>query len=514
MNEIADKIAGVIYASEPLNGQAPGRKSFLRDYSKGVEVWNVDENNADSWLANGHNDTIPYLHRLIYQRSAMHQGAVDIKANLVAGGGLEFEPLEEYYKKNEEGWYELVEESFSDTAKEEIVKQAKLFSKNIGLEHYVKKASKELTLYGGYYGFRTYMLDSSAQMMLRRLYIEPYINMRMGAKRDFMENDFASRNHYISDNWREASPYQVDSYNDLVNGNARRRLEGNVYRIPVDRGDVYQNGDTGVYSKFMGRVTPYRFFYGTPDYESLDALCYMDIDYMLSQRDFKDLNTGFSLDYIVVRYRGKKSTEAEEKDQRKKDVDFFKNKFSGFDGDKTLMVWAEPSVDDTGKVQSPKMLEVIPIPNNNTAERYNVLREERMMKILNAHCIVTGEIVGLPRLSSTGFSSQAEFLITAQEHLYWSVISPLQKIIIDDIQSMLIDAGLPVRPVIKKSLANYRALSDQMIQWAFGLDEFREMIGRAKMSEEVAEEVMKRSERRDTSGNNGPANNPNNQQNG
>lgn len=511
MNEVADKISGVIYASEPLNGQAPARRSFLRDYSKGVDVWNVDENASDAWMANGHNDTIPYLHRLIYQRSAMHQGAVNIKADLVAGGGLDFEPLEEYYRKNEDGFYDLVEEALSDSAKQDVVKQAKLFAKNTGMGSYLKYASKETTLYGGYYGFRTYMLDSKAETLLRRLYIEPYINMRMGSKRTFVEDGFVSDNHYVSDNWREASPYQVDAYSDLVAGNVRKRLEGNVYRIPVDKGDVYQTKVPGIYSKFNGRISPYRFFYATPDYESLDALCYMDIDYMLSQRDFKDLNTGFSLDYVVVRYRSKKATGAEEQAQRKKDVEFFKKKFTGFDGDKTLMVWAEPTVDDTGKVQSPKMLDVIPIPNNNTAERYNVLREERLMKILNAHCIVTGEIVGLPRLSSTGFSSQAEFLITAQEHLYWSVIDPLQQIIVKDIQEIFIDAGIPVKPVIKKSLANYRALSDQMIQWAFGVDEFREMIGHARMSEEVAREVMERSMRRDTSGNNGPANNPNNQ---
>lgn len=113
------------------------------------------------------------------------------------------------------------------------------------------------------------------------------------------------------------------------------------------------------------------------------------------------------------------------------------------------------------------------------------------MKILNAHCIVTGEIIGLPRLSQTGFSSQAEFLITAQEHLYWSVIKPMQKIILDDIQEILIDAGIPVKPVIKKSAANYRQLTEKMLQWAWGKDEIREMFGFAKMSEEVAQEVMR-----------------------
>lgn len=499
MSEISEKISGVIYASEPLNGQAPTRRSFIKDYSKGVEVWNVDENAGDAWLANGHNDTMPYLHRLIYQRSGMHKGAVNIKADLIAGGGLEFEPLENYYRKNEDGFFELIEESLSDTRKEEVVKQAKLFAKNVGLGEYLKKASKEMALYGGYYGFRTYMMNSAAEVFLRRLYVEPYINMRLGARRKFMDNKFVSENHYISDNWKEASPYHVYSYDDLLEG-VRRASEGNVYRIPVDPGNVYSTGEIGVYSSFVGRISPYRSFYATPDYESLDALCYMDIDFMLSQCDFKDLNSGFSLDYIIVRYRSRKASDAEEKEARKKDVDFFRKKFSGFDGDKTLMVWADPVVDDSGKVQSPKMIDVIPIPNNNTADRYNVLREERLMKILNAHCIVTGEIVGLPRTTSTGFSSQAEFLITAQEHLFWAVIDPLQQIILEDIQGIFIDAGIPVKPVIKKSLANYRALSDLMIQWAFGIDEFRDMIGYGKMSEEVAAEVMARSERRDSGG--------------
>lgn len=485
---IEEKIQGKVFASEPLNGRAQGHT--ISEYQKGVDVWTIDETSKDAWLANGHNDTIPYLHRLIYQRSGIHKSAVDIKSKLIAGGGLEFEPLESYYRKNEDGYFELVEESLSDSAKAQLVKQAQLFDKNTNLSKYTVKGSSQLSLYGGYYGFRTYMKDRNAKTMLRRLYIEPYINMRLGAKRRFIDNEFKSEYHYISDDWTSASPYQVMSYDDLRNG-VKRRHSGNIYRIPVDTGMIYQDNEMGIFSKMIGNVTDYRNFYPTPDYESVDALCYMDIDYMLSQRDFKDLDTGFSLDYVVVRYRAKRASETDEKAQRKKDVDFFKKKFSGFDGDNTLMMWAEPAQDEQGKVQTPKLIDIIPVPNNNTAERYNVLREERLLKILNAHCIVTGEIIGLPRLSTTGFSSQAEFLITAQEHLYWSVIKPMQQILLDDIQEILINAGIPVKPAIKKNTANYRQLTKELLQWAWGKDEIREMHGWAKMSEDVAEEVMR-----------------------
>ena len=485
-------ITGEIYAAEPLNGQAPAKNGFIAEYSKGVEVYNVDETNRDAWLANGHNDSMPYLHRLIYQRSSIHNSAINIKANLIAGGGLEYTPLQSYYKKNEEGFFELVEESLSETAGEGLIKQAKLFEKNVLLDSYRKKSSSQMALYGGYYGFRTYMLDRMAKTMLRRLYIEPYINMRLGAKRSFVENEFKSQNHYISDDWTSATPYGVHKYSDLQRGQKKLFRVGNVYRIPSDDGLVYQRNGKGTFSKFIGRITDYRSFYATPDYESLDALTYMDIDYMMSQRDFKDLESGFSLEYIVVRYRAKKATDSEEKEQRKKDVKFFKDNYRGFNGDRTLMLWANPVQDETGKVQTPKLIDVIPIPNTNTPERYNVLREERLMKILNAHCIVSGEIIGLPRLNATGFSSQSEYLITAQEQLYWSSIKPAQDIILEDIQQILLDAGIPVKPTIIKSTANFRALTEKLLMWAWGKNEVREMHGSQEMTEEVAEEVMNR----------------------
>lgn len=490
--DLARQIGGEIFAVEGFGRRSGSDSSqFITQYSKGVDTWHKDEQSEHSWIANGNNDTIPYLHRLIYRKSGIHNSAVNIKGDLIFGDGLEFVPLEDFYKKNADGFYDLVEVGeVSELAETQLQRQVRTFDKNAGLSLYFKRAAHQIALYGGYYGFRNYFADSSASVRIRKLHIEPYHNMRMGSKRKFGENDFESLRHYISDDFTEVyNMRKVLSYKEFAQGK-RLFKKGNLAWIPVDNGMVRQEGRPGVYSKFCGRQTMYRDFYATPDYETLDALTYMDIDHMLSQKDFKDLESGFSLDSIIIRYRSPKATASEEAAQKKKDKEFIQKNYRGAGGEKNLMMWVSPSVDDSGKVQAFDPIKIIEVPHNNNIERYNVLREERMLKILNAHNIVTGEIIGLPRLSSTGFSSQADFLITAAEQLHHAVIKPYQEIILEDIQQILIDEGIPVKPVIKQSSVNYRVLTENLINWSMTLNELRGSYKLPELEDDIGDKIL------------------------
>ena len=151
-------INGTIYAAEPL---APSKwENVLNEYQKGVEVWTLD--GRKSWLVNGHNDTIPYLHRLLYRRSSIHNSAVNIIGALIYGGGLDFYVLDESMVKNQDGYYEFKEMSYSDSEKENLMKQARVIAKNVGMGYYSKDAANQLPLYGGYYGIRDYALTYEA----------------------------------------------------------------------------------------------------------------------------------------------------------------------------------------------------------------------------------------------------------------------------------------------------------------------------------------------------------------
>lgn len=201
---------------------------------------------------------------------------------------------------------------------------------------------------------------------------------------------------------------------------------------------------------------------------------------------------GFSVDHIVVRIRKQLPDTGEEKKKREEEYNMFKGNLNGANGKRSMMTWIEPNILEDGKVETPESWKVIEIPHQNNPERRNILREERLLKILNGHSIVSGEIVGLPRLQgSTGFSSQAEYLIHAQEQLFWNSIKPYQDIILQDLQERLIMEKIYVKPVIKRSAANFKTLTDKLLMWAYGKDEIRQKNGDGVMSEETKQELAK-----------------------
>lgn len=480
-------INGNIYAAEPL---APSRaNNVLAEYQKGVEVWELDRK---SWLANGHNDTIPYLHRLLYQRSSIHNSCVNIIGSLIYGSGLEFYTLDEYMEKDMDGFYELKEVTLSDTQKEDLIKQARVFSRNTNMQGYARDAAFQLPLYGGYYGIRDYALTHEAQTRLRSLRVEKYFNMRLGAEREWADNKFQSTNHFISSDWTTAIGYNAKPYSEMKN--RKNQSRGEVFSIEVDDGMVYKNREMGMRSYFTGRTSDYRDFYATPIYESLDALSYIDIDYMLSQKDYRDLQNGFALEHIIVRYRIPKDNAEDEAAEKTKEKTMFKS-YKGFEAENTMMLWVEPAISDDGRVETPDTVKILTIPNSNNAERYNVLREERNAKILSAHNIIAPETIGMPPTSKSGFSSQSEYLITAMDHLHWAVVEPYQKRIIDDTQDLLFNAGIPVGVRVKANAVNYQKASDEILQYAYGMDEIRAKKGDGAMSEKVAAEVVARIEK-------------------
>ena len=491
-NRFDDRIGGIngnIYAAEPLiHGR--NSESELLQYQRGVEVFAVD--GKEYWLANGNNDTIPYLHRLMYQRSSIHNSAVNIISSLIYGAGLEFYPLDEYMARDKNGQYVLFEKKYNEIEAADMVKGARVFAKNTNLQGYSRDAGMQIPIYGGYYGIRDYSMNLRAKTQLRSLRVEKYFNMRLGADREWKDNRFQSSRHFISNDWTRAVGNKPLPFSQMKNDSGN--IKGKIYYIPTDDGMMIQRNETGIRSYFSGRITDYRDFYATPIYESLDALSYIDIDYMLSQKDYRDLQNGFSLEHIIVRYRKRFENDDEERKEKEKEKTMFKS-YKGFDAENTMMLWVAPAVTDDGKVETPDTVKIITIPNDNNSERYNVLREERNIKILSAHNIIAPELIGMNPSPGNGLSSQSEYLITAMEQLHWSVVSPYQKYIIDDIQDMLFNSGIYVGVRFKSNAVNYQRASDEILKYAYSLDEIRAKKGDVAMSDEVAQEVVSRIEK-------------------
>jgi hypothetical protein len=495
IQEAQQKIQGEVFAAEAF--QVPQNQNpVVSEYAKGFDTYDVHEGHEHSWITNGFDDTVPYLLKEMYRRSSIHNSAVNAKAALVSGSGWEYTPLERYYAKDADGRYELKEQSLSEAKKQELALRAKLFEKNVGGHRYLIDAAMQLALFGGYYGFETIALNPRAEQEIRRLKVEGYEKCRLGSKKFFDGYDYRSQFVYLSNNWFYAQPYKVLKYDEWAKG-VRVFGQGDMTFLPYRSAQNIDEFGRGIYVSHHGRITPFRNHYCTADYESIDAANYISIDYMLSKYDYKGLESGFSLDCIIVRYRNKLDNDVEEKQQRQKDRDFIKKNYRGFAGERTMMLWATPQVDDTGKPVAQKLIDIIEIPANKDSERLKLLREERMMKILNAHSIITPEIIGLPNLNSTGFSSQSELLITAMEVLYFQSIRPLQKYVVEDYQEKLIASGIPVKPSIKNAKVNFRKLTEKLVMWMLSLNEARKLYDFDEMSDEVAKEVLNRINKRE-----------------
>jgi hypothetical protein len=265
--------------------------------------------------------------------------------------------------------------------------------------------------------------------------------------------------------------------------------------IPAD--DYTPTGvkEFGVRSQYVGRLTPYRDYYGTADYEAGDVINYIEADYLKSVYDLKGLKSGFSVDYIIVKYRAKQASDSLENSLRKTELAELRANATGAEGERGLVVWAEPHLKDDGSIEYPKAYDIIPIPKDQNPNRYGELKKEIKTTILGAHKIITPEIVGQVSDAPVGFSNQSEMLITAQEILFEYVHQEYQSLLIQDIEGKMLANGIPVKVRIKKNLTNFRFATEQMLQMISTIDELRAMFDMKELEEgkeTMAVEAMNR----------------------
>lgn len=485
-------IEGEIYAVQGYSDD-----TTKEHYQEGVmSTMDIDECGKffgnKGWVQNGSKDNVPDLLHDLAKRSSIHKSCLNVKSSLIAGGGLDFEPMTEKCELNTSGLWEFSPLNFTDTDFEQEKLKARSLAKNALFHKYINDASYNIGWYGGYYGIRGFYRNTNGDAALRRVWIHDYRNSRLSVKRDWIDDGFKSVRHYFSENFMRAymGTGGMVSYRKMAEsiGTGKNKMT----TLQCDRGQAYENNTVGTYSSFHKRNDPSRTYYATADYETQDTLTYIGIDYLLGVDDLKSIQEGFSVDHIIVRIREPLPNPEDEKAKQKQEFDMLKGKLSGAGGNRSMITWVKPHKSDDGKVSAPETWKIIEIPHQNNAERRNILREERLLKILNGHGIVSGEIVGLPRLQNgSGFSSQSEYLIHAMEQLYWNKIEPLQKTIVDDLHHLLLREKIYVKPILKRSAAKFKVLTDKMIMWAYGKDEIRAMNGDGPMSEEVRQELSK-----------------------
>jgi hypothetical protein len=117
-----------------------------------------------------------------------------------------------------------------------------------------------------------------------------------------------------------------------------------------------------------------------------------------------------------------------------------------------------------------------PIEERNDQKFIEVQRESRQ-SFLTGLGVVSGELFGIP--GSSGFASQSELLLTANELTYNKVIRPKQQVLLRTLKRLLADAGFPSTQLdIANPLPVQRQLTVDMVRAGlFTANEFREAYG-------------------------------------
>ena len=169
-------------------------------------------------------------------------------------------------------------------------------------------------------------------------------------------------------------------------------------------------------------IKPYKagFHYFSPvDYQS--GLDYAFVEIELAKFHLSQIAQRFSGSVIINFNNGQPSESSQRAIEQK-----IKDKFTGSESE-SLIVAFNDSAESAASIES-----ITPPDAHNT---YAFLAEESARKILISHRVVSGLLFGLPQ--SGGFGSNADEITTAALLFDNSVIKPMQRVIIESINSIL-----------------------------------------------------------------------------
>lgn len=436
----------------------------------------------DGWIQHGENDNVPSQKQELNRISGIHNSCIELKHQMASGNGLDFKFKDHYTTINEAGLIELHSLKLTEKEKEEDILKARSLMLNIKADNYLKKAAEQYMIHGDVYFYEKWQRNIYGKMHCKGLKAEKSTAFRLGSERVSDGVDFRSKYIYLSNNWNATQT--VVPYSKFVEKSA---FGSQMTKLPTFSVDLL-DGKTNLFLSHLKRDRDYRDFYGTADYETEDVLKYILIDYMISIDDHKGLADGFPLAFIIVRYRKKKVDPKKEKQAKVEDLSMLRN-HKGVDGDRSLVMWADPLQTKDG-VETPKILDIIPLPTDST-ERHTLLRGERLSKILSGHQIMTPELIGMASLRAGGLANQGDQITLAQKHLQSNSIDAAQKILLEPLSRIMALSGIKCYPSILPSTANYlQPTPDELKEIASG-NERRNRYGLPSITKEEEAAIKK-----------------------
>ena len=174
-----------------------------------------------------------------------------------------------------------------------------------------------------------------------------------------------------------------------------------------------------------------QFYFSNPSY--ISALPYCELESELSNYYINHVKNGLSFGHIINVNDGlPESEEVKAKMDRQ-----IQNQLTGSSNAGKFLISYNENKDKATTVEA---LEV-----SNAHEQYQFLTEEAQNKILNAHKVVSGSIIGIKE--ATGFSSNAEQIETAFNETMLNVITPIQETLLDGLEEITGIKGIEFIPL-------------------------------------------------------------------
>jgi hypothetical protein len=391
----------------------------------------------------------PNFLKELYDGSTLHKRCINGKAKACAGDKITF-----------------TGENDAD------VKAAQEYFKNLKIPKLHQKICLQVALYGGFWPRLVFQAKAGEKfdMNISEVYLPDVLEMRSAKKEyDYGTGRSITREHFSHRTWRG----NVQLYDKVKNPKG-------YIPIPVYHAGTFEElkkdprNQVSCYFTLGSNLEEY---YGLPDYHTDAGIDAIEIDIKIINFDKSDVSNGLNAGYIITFFREDFSESDPEKEDRmrKYEVKLVQERLVGSENvNRVVIQRALPSETDK------KTVDITEIPSNNNEGRHLTIDTRKNLYILVAHGIVAPELIGIPNLSESGFSSQADRIIAASEIMMLNTISELQEPVLEFYQMLLDDfAGLQdkVTVGIANSSPVSKLISEDMWKYAFTENEFREYAG-------------------------------------
>jgi hypothetical protein len=211
----------------------------------------------------------------------------------------------------------------------------------------------------------------------------------------------------------------------------------NIKKYPADEIPAFKKDTTTKKTIFI--IKEYNideFYFARPSYFS--GLNYAELEEEISIYCVNHIKNGLSAGHIINFNDGEADDEV--KNKIEKNID---KKLSGSANSGKRILSFNSNKENQTTVEA--------IEISNAHEQYQFLSEEARRQIMVAHKVISGKIFGVD--NATGFSSNAEEIITSFDETMLNVIQPVQEVILDGLMELLSQNGisielefLPLRP--------------------------------------------------------------------